>query len=308
MIKLSIVSPVYYGEKSSEELVKRITMACTSITKDFEIILVDDGSPDQSWKKIIEISEKNQNVLGIKLSRNFGQHYASDAGLSKAKGDWIVVMDCDLQDRPEEIPRLFSKALEGFDVVVASREQRQDSFLKVFFSDMFYKALSWLTDTEQNSKVANFGIYKNTVIKEINNLSESFRYFPAMIKWVGFKRAELSVQHASRDEGESTYNFRRLLALALEVIIAFSEKPLRMMTYLGLSISLMSFCVGIYVLIRALQGAFLIQGWASIMVSLWLLAGIIMFFLGIVGIYVGRNYREAKGRPIFIISEQAGKS
>lgn len=205
MIEISVVSPVYHGELSVEELVRRVQVACESIVQSYEIILVEDGSPDGSWEKIETLMGSVRGVKGIRLSRNFGQHYAIAAGLARAKGRWVVVMDCDLQDRPEEIPFLYKKALEGFDLVVARRTVRLDSFTKRMFSKVFYWTLSWLTDTEQNSETANFGIYSRKVIDTINSLRENFKYFPVMTRWVGFKRVEIEVEHARREHGKSSY-------------------------------------------------------------------------------------------------------
>jgi polyisoprenyl-phosphate glycosyltransferase len=209
MPHLSIVSPVYRAEKILPVLVQRITDAVKLITNDFEIILVDDFSPDNSWAVIEELAKENTTIKAIKLSRNFGQHYAITAGLDHAKGEWIVVMDCDLQDRPEEIPLLYKKAQEGFDIVLARRSVRKDKLIKRLFSKYFYKALSYLTGSEQDESVANFGIYHQKVIDAIRQMRESIRYFPTMVQWVGFRAMKIEVQHDERYEGETSYNFRK---------------------------------------------------------------------------------------------------
>lgn len=168
-MKISVVSPIYKGENTVRELVKRITDSLKEVSNDYEIILVDDFGPDKSWDIIEEISNSNPNVKGVKLSRNFGQHYAITAGLDHTNGDWIVVLDCDLQDRPEEIPRLYQKVQEGYHIVKASRKQRIDSFSKKMQSKIFYLILSYLTGTKHDSSVANFGIYKREVIDAIGH-------------------------------------------------------------------------------------------------------------------------------------------
>lgn len=174
---ISIVSPVYKAEKIVDILVKRIKEEVSKITENYEIILVEDGSPDRSWEAIERNCMEDKRVKGIKLSRNFGQHYAITAGLDHAKGEWTVVMDCDLQDRPEEIINLYQKALEGYDIVLARRHKRQDSFLKRTFSWLFYKILSYLTGTKHDPAVANFGIYHKKVIQAVSQMRESIRYF-----------------------------------------------------------------------------------------------------------------------------------
>ncbi|MEI6523349.1 MAG: glycosyltransferase family 2 protein [Bacteroidota bacterium] len=300
----SIVSPVYRAEKIIPTLVKRIEDSISQITSNYEIILVEDCGPDNSWAAIESIAKTNLRVKGIKLSRNFGQHYAITAGLDQCKGEWIVVMDCDLQDQPEEIINLYAKAKEGFDIVLARRAQRKDGFFKRFFSAAFYKTLSYLTGSEQDETVANFGIYSKKVIDAVVSMRESIRYFPTMIKWVGFESAKIDVVHDSREEGESSYNFKKLLKLALEIILAFSDKPLRLMIKIGLIISLISVVIAIDAIYSWLNGDISVLGYTSIIVSIWLLSGIIISTLGLVGLYVGKTFEGVKNRPIYLIQKK----
>jgi len=300
----SIVSPVYRAEKIIPTLVKRIEDSISQITSNYEIILVEDCGPDNSWAAIESIAKTNLRVKGIKLSRNFGQHYAITAGLDQCKGEWIVVMDCDLQDQPEEIINLYAKAKEGFDIVLARRAQRKDGFFKRFFSAAFYKTLSYLTGSEQDETVANFGIYSKKVIDAVVSMREYIRYFPTMIKWVGFESAKIDVVHDSREEGESSYNFKKLLKLALEIILAFSDKPLRLMIKIGLIISLISVVIAIDAIYSWLNGDISVLGYTSIIVSIWLLSGIIISTLGLVGLYVGKTFEGVKNRPIYLIQKK----
>ena len=300
---ISIVSPVYQSEKCVPDLVSRIVSSVQNIGEDYEIILVDDGSRDESWYAVQKECSQNPKVKGFKLSRNFGQHIAITAGLEQAKGDWVVVMDCDLQDQPEEIPKLFAAAKEGNDIVLARRVDRQDGFIKKLFSKLFYMFLGYLTETKQSSEVANFGIYSQKVVSTIVSTKESFRYFPALVQWVGFKRKFVDVEHAPRAHGESNYNFSKLLDLGINVALAFSNKPLNLVIRLGLLISAISLAVGIVVIVGWFQGSIAVQGWASLMVSVWFLAGIIIFITGIVGLYVGRIFDVAKSRPLYIVSK-----
>ncbi|MEY5049230.1 MAG: hypothetical protein RLZZ175_2589 [Bacteroidota bacterium] len=299
--KLSIVSPVYRAEKIIPELVSRIISATSKITDNFEIILVEDCGPDNSWEAIELECKKNTKIKGIKLSRNFGQHYAITAGLNYAKGEWVVVMDCDLQDMPEEIPNLFEKTKEGFDIVLARRYERQDTFLKRLSSKLFYSTLSYLTGVKQDATVANFGIYNHKVIKAIITMKESIKYFPSMVKWVGFKSTKLNVQHAERAEGNSSYNLKRLINLALDIILAYSDKPLRLTVKAGLIISFSSFIFAIFTFIRAIFHDFKISGYASTIISIWLFSGLIIFILGIIGLYLGKVFDGVKGRPSYIV-------
>lgn len=304
MPHISIVSPVYRAEKIIPELVSRIKESVEKITTDFEIILVEDNGPDNSWQVIEDIAKSDEKVVGIKLSRNFGQHYAITAGLDASKGEWVVVMDCDLQDQPEEIPNLYTEAMKGFDVVLAQRHQRKDGFFKRFFSAAFYRVLGYLTGSKQDETIANFGIYNKKVIDAVKSMRESIRYFPTMVKWVGFKFIKIKVAHNERAEGETSYNFKRLLNLALDIILAFSDKPIRLAVKLGLLIAAMSVVISIVYLAKYLAGHVVILGYTSLIISIWLLSGLIMATLGVVGLYVGKTFEGVKQRPIYIIEKK----
>ena len=303
MIHLSIVSPVYKGEKILEELVLRIHNSVSKITDSYEIILVDDFSPDKSWQKIVEISKKNKNVFGFKLSRNFGQHYAITAGLNQVTGDYVVVLDCDLQDQPEEIEKLFNESQKGFDIVLARRYERKDSIYKKTISKLFYKTLSYLTGTKQDATVANFGIYSKQVNNEVVKLEEKIKYFPTMVKWVGFSTSFVNVEHASRSEGKSNYNLKKLLNLALDIVLAYSDKPLRLIIKFGLSIALISFAMVVYVLYEKVTGKVSVSGYASLIISIWFLSGCLLTTLGVVGLYIGKIFEGVKNRPSYIIEK-----
>lgn len=303
-IKISVVSPVYKGEKMAVELVLRNVEALTGMGVDYEIILVNDASPDNSWQAIEAECKKNPKVKGLNLSRNFGQHYAITAGLAYTSGDWIVVMDCDLQDRPEEIPNLYAKAQEGYDSVLAQRVQRKHGWFKKMGSKCFYKVFSYLTETKQDASVANFGIYNRKVIDAVLSMGDAMRYFPTQIQWVGFKRAYLPIQHDERAEGKSTYNLSRLFRLAFDTIISFSDKPMRLMVKMGVLVTLASFIVGIVFLVRYCLGEIEVLGFTSLIISLWLLGGIIISLIGVVGIYLGKLFEKAKERPTFIIDQK----
>jgi len=304
MIDLSVVTPVYKAEKIIPLLVSEIERNINNLKLDYEIILVNDGSPDMSWNEILLVCKNNPKVKGVNLSRNFGQHYAITAGLDISKGEWVVVMDCDMQDRPDQISKLYAKVLEGYDMVLARRVVRNDSPLKKFSSVLFYKVFGYLTDTEQDPTVANFGIYNMRVINAILSMKDHIRYFPTMSQWVGFKKEFVNVEHGEREEGESSYSWGTLIALATNNIIAFSLKPLRLTIKIGLFISIISALVGILYLLLFLFDLTTVSGFTSIMISVWFLAGIIIFILGIIGIYLGKVFEKVKDRPTYIISEK----
>lgn len=302
-MRLSIVSPVYRAETLLPKLVSRIEAVVKTITTDYEIILVEDFSPDRSWKVLKEIAIQNKKVKAVKLSRNFGQHYAITAGLDQSQGDWIVVMDCDLQDQPEEIPKLYFKAMEGYDVVLGRRYNRKDTFFKRFFSAAFYRTLGYLTGSKMDESVANFGIYSRKAIDAVISMRESIRYFPTMIKWVGFPYTKVDIEHDDRNEGKSSYNLKRLFNLALDIILAYSDKPIRLVVKLGVIISLIAVAISFFYLVKYVRGEVLVQGYASLIISLWFLSGIIISTLGVVGLYVGKTFEGVKQRPIYVIEE-----
>ncbi len=301
---LSIVSPVYQADGIIDELVARILKNLTPIADDFEIILVDDGSLDLSWSKIVENCEKDQRIKGIQLSRNFGQHSAITAGIESALGEWVVVMDCDLQDRPEEIFPLYKKAKEGFDIVLASRVKRKDRLHKRFFSALFYGILSKLSGTRYDHTTANFGIYHRNVIQSILTMQESIRFFPAMVNWVGFRKAIISVEHAERFQGKSSYNFKRQFKLALDIMLAYSDKPLRLIVGLGVSISLIAFLFAFVMIYRAIQGQIHVLGYASLIISISFFSGIIISVLGVMGLYIGKIFEGIKKRPLYVVGKK----
>jgi len=303
-ILLSIVSPVYRAENIVEELVRQVKESVSTITDNFEIILVNDASPDNSWIKIALECEKDIRVKGIDLSRNFGQHYAITAGLSYAKGDWVVVMDCDLQDRPDEIPNLYQKAQEGWEIVYARRMERQDGFFKKLSSKLFHKVYSYLSGINTDSSIANFGIFHQKVINEYNKMKESARSFPSLVHFLGFKRTTFDVKHAERFEGTTSYTFSKLLHLSSDVILSNSNKPLKLTVKLGFYISFMSFLLALYNIIAHYTGVIKVAGYTTTVFSIWFVGGLILLVLGIVGLYVGKIFEQVKERQIFIVSKE----
>ena len=303
---ISIVSPVYRAEKMVEKLVEEIQLAMSQLDLKYEIILVDDRSPDNSWEVMKQISLRVPEVKSIRLSRNFGQHPTIMAGLAEAKGEWVVVMDCDLQDQPKEIKNLYLKALEGFDIVLARRTQRQDGFLKKLSSRMFYIVFNYLSGIDVNKEVANFGIYNSKVIRSVATMNDYIKFFPLFIQWVGFKNTSIVVEHNEREDGKSSYSILKLISLAFNTIISFSDKPLKIFTFLGLLISTVSFFFGCYFLFEALTGQISEPGFSSLIISIWLLSGIIISTIGIVGIYLGKTFNQVKNRPVYIIDEKHG--
>ncbi len=303
-IDISVVIPLYRCSESLNELWERLTAVLKKLGVSYEILFVNDRSPADDWSVVQELVSRDSLVRGISLSRNFGQHAAIFAGLSKSRGQWVVVMDGDLQDVPEEIEKLYAKALEGWNYVQGSRENRQDGFFKKLASRWFYKILGYFTDTEQDPCVANYGIYSEKVVSAMLSMQDKVKFLPAMVSWVGFSGCKIEVEHSRRELGTSSYSINRMLKLAFAVIVGFSDKPLRLVVRLGATITLMSLLYAGYTVVRWLNGDILVMGYSSIIVSIWLLFGINMIILGMMGIYLGRVYEHTKNRPYFIIDEE----
>lgn len=305
---LSVVIPVYKAEECLHELYRRLVAALGGITQDFEILLIEDRGGDRSWDVICELARKDLRVRGFQFSRNFGQHYGITAGLDHARGDWVVVMDCDLQDRPEEIPNLYRKAQEGYDVVLALRKERKDALHKRLFSWLFYKLFRYLSGLDYDGEAGNFRIVSRKVVGTFRTMRETLRLFGGLVTWMGYSTAAIEVEHSERYAGESSYTFSKLTNLALETIIAYSDKPLRISIKFGLAISFLAFVFGIYFVVQSLSGGQSIVGWTSLIVSIYFLGGIIISTLGIIGIYLGKAFDEVKHRPLYIIARSTDDS
>jgi dolichol-phosphate mannosyltransferase len=300
-IKISIVSPVYRAENIVDKLVERIVNTVSKITDSYEIILVEDCGPDNSWNKILENCTKNSKVKGIKLSHNCGQQHAIQAGLDASMGDYIITMDCDLQDQPEEIIKLYNKALEGFEIVVASRKNRQDDVFKRMLSRIFYSTLGYLTETKQDRTVANFACYHRCAVDAMAQVKDHNRYYPMLQQLVGFNYAKVEIEHAEREDGKSSYSFSKRLRLAMDTILTFSDKPLRLAVKFGVLLSILSIFAAIAMVILYIYSDIVVEGWSSILLLLTFLSGTIISVLGMVGLYVGKTFESVKQRPTYII-------
>lgn len=265
--------------------------------------MVEDCGGDRSWEIIKELASQDPRIRGLQFSRNFGQHHGITAGLDHCQGDWAVVMDADLQDRPEEIPKLYQKALEGYDIVLAKREKRKDRLLRRLASITFYKFFGYLSGMKYDYRVGNFRIISRKVVTHFCQMRENLRFFGGLVEWMGFPTAQVDVLHDARPQGKSTYTLRKLLKLAGEAILAYSDRPLRLSIKLGFTISLLSFIFGVYIVFRAIVHHIPVPGWTSLIVSLYLLGGIILASLGIIGLYLGKTFDETKKRPLYIIKD-----
>lgn len=301
---ISVACPVYCCARCLEDLCGRLKIALEAITANYEIVLVNDASPDDSWEVIRRLCAADARIRGIALSRNFGQHAAIAAALENVRGDWVVAMDCDLQDRPEEIARLYAKTREGYDGVFAERTDRKDNWFKRTASRAFAAVLNYLSGANYDWRTANFGIFSRAVIDAVRSLGGSARIFPMAVRWTGFKLTSIPVQHDARGDGDGAYTWRQRLRLALDVILASSDKPLRLVAGTGIAISIVALAATVYSVLRYLHGDVRVAGYTSLIASMWLLAGITLFCMGVVGLYVGRIFESVKARPAFIIRER----
>lgn len=307
MPRLSVVAPVYREAKVLPELYRRIAFALLPVTQDFEIVLVADGSNDGSWQIIKQLSAADSRVKGIKFTRNFGQHLAISAGLDACDGDLVVVMDSDLQDRPEVIPALVAKAREGFDVVFVARKNRPEPAAYQLAARVFYRVLRFLAKTNYEPAHGNFSIISRRVVERYREMGETLRFYGGIVDWLGFERSSIEAEHGERFAGQPGYNLRKRCKLASEIILAHSDRPLHFSVFFGVAISVLSGVTGIYMVVRSLFfRQYSVEGWTSLMVSMFFMSGIILLVLGVIGIYIGKIFNEIKQRPLYVIDDRVG--
>lgn len=301
---LSVVIPVFQSEAGLEELLERLKQALFAIRTGLEIILVDDGSDDNSWEIISKAAKKEGFIKGLRFSRNFGQHQAIFAGLELAQGEWVVVMDADLQDLPEEIPMMLTKAQLGYDAVLARRMDKKASWFSRVLTIVYYQFFYLMSGIKQDPSIGNFGVYNKRLIHQVLQMKECNWYFPTMVRWVGLNQSTLNVKHGVSSSQNSNYFFKSKFHLGLNTLLAFSDKPLRLTIKSGLFVALIGFLFALVTLIRYFSGAIVVPGYASIIISLWLLFGLLLTTIGIVGLYVGKTFEGVKNRPRYIVDQK----
>lgn len=304
-IYLSVVAPCYNEQEVLPEFSKRLIAAVHDANIDsFEVILVDDGSTDKTWQAIASLAAANKRIKAIKLSRNFGHQAALTAGLKKASGEYIFIIDSDLQDPPELLKEMISKAKSGFDVVYGQRRQRAgESFFKKASAKAFYRILSMLADVNIPKDTGDFRLINNKVLQAYNSLTESQRFTRGLIAWLGFKQVGILYDRHSRFAGTSKYPLKKMINFSIDAITGYSLKPLRFILVVGVYSALISSMIFIYTIYGWL---FMdtIPGWASIMTAVTFLSSVQLICIGMVGEYVGRILVETKRRPLFLIEEQ----
>jgi dolichol-phosphate mannosyltransferase len=302
---LSIISPVYQAESSIDELIKQINQSVRRITDNYEIILVDDRGPDQSWKKIQAHCATDNKIKGIRLSRNFGQHFAITAGIDFAKGDFLVILDCDLQDNPEYIVDMYNKSLEGNDIVYTIKKERKHSFFKNITASLFNRVFNYLMDNPAWKASKNVGAYSlinRKVAEAFKQYNDYQRHYLMVLRWLGFTHCYLEIEHRERYAGKSSYNFSKLMKHAINGITSQSDKLLRIFVTIGLTISVLSFLLIAIIILMYFTHGFL-SGWASTIVTLLFSTGIILTGIGVLGIYLGKTFEQSKNRPKYIVDQ-----
>ena len=299
--KLSVVIPVYNDQEVLDELLKRLTPAVTAICQNYEVILIDDGSRDKSWAKIEELKQQYENIVAVKLARNFGQQNAIAAGLDQATGDVIVLMDSDLQDRPEDIHVLVNALFEhNSTMAIAQWESRKDSFFKVFVSRLFFFVSDHMTEIHVKPRLGIFRAMRSSVVRELKKFPETTATTISLLYYIGHGYVAVPLKRDARFAGKSGYNLKKMLQLTLARLLSFSMLPLRFTTYTGLGLALMSFLLAIFWIIRKLiLGA--PTGWTSLIVVTLFLFGLNFAFLGILGEYIGKVFVEVKRRPKYVV-------
>jgi len=304
--ELSVVIPIYNEEENISVLYSRLVRVLDDTRIDFEIVFVDDGSRDRSLQGLKELEASDKRVVVIELARNFGHQVAITAGLDFARGNAIAVMDADLQDPPEVLPDFIAKWREGYEVVYAIRERRKETWLMRTSYATFYRLLRHVANIDIPLDAGDFCVMDRRVVDLLKSMPERSRFIRGIRSWVGLNQIGLPFERHARHAGTTKYSVGRLMLLALDGLISFSYLPLRIITVLGISVSFLSMLMAIFFFVKKLLYGLSPPGFASIMVSIFFLAGIQLITLGVIGEYVGRIFEEAKKRPIYILRRVSG--
>lgn len=300
---ISILIPVYNDQEVLDELNKRLVQVLPQLCNEYEIVLVDDGSKDNSWTKIEELKKQNGYIVGIKLLRNYGQQNAIAAGLDHVSGDIVVIMDSDLQDRPEDIPKLIEALLQNdASMAIAKWKSRKDSFLKKFASRLFFNVSQRITKINHQPNLGVYRAIRKEVVEELKKYQEKTSSTLSLLYWIGMDYVTVELKRDERYAGKSGYTINKMMKLALDRIISFSMFPIQVAIYSGLIISILNFIFGLVLIVRRMYGL-VAPGWTSIIVLVLFLFGMNFLFLGMIGEYLGRVYLEAKQRPKYIIKK-----
>jgi glycosyltransferase involved in cell wall biosynthesis len=308
MPKYSLIIPIYNEEETIPELYRRVSAVMDSLDDSVELILINDGSRDRSLNLMRELQERDARVCYISFARNFGHQAAVTAGLNFARGQVIVVLDADLQDPPELIPKMIESWQAGYHVVYAQRTKRKkESWFKRLTAYVFYRLLGQLADVDIPADTGDFCLMDRQVVDLLNSMPERNRYIRGLRAWIGFRQTAVKFERDPRFAGEVKYTFKKSLALAINSLVSFSKIPLRLSTYLGLFSALIALLMALLVLYwRLQQPDSPVTGLATILIAVFFLGSVQLISIGILGEYIGRIYEEVKGRPAYTIAEIAG--
>ena len=304
MSRLSIVIAAYNEADALPGMHARLSRVLDGMDLLAQVIYVDDGSRDATWRVLCELASDDSRVQLLRLSRNFGKEPALTAGLDRADGDAVVVLDADGQDPPELLPAFVAKWREGFDVVYGRRSSREgESWLKKTTANAFYRVMNRLSETSIPADTGDFRLMSRRVVEALRGLRERQRFMKGLFAWVGYPQVAIDYQREPRIAGRSKFNYWRLWNFALEGITGFSTAPLRVATYFGLVTSMAAFGYGGWVIVRTLLRGDPVPGWPSLMAVVLFLGGVQLMALGVIGEYLGRLYLEAKQRPLYLVQE-----
>ncbi|MBO9542048.1 glycosyltransferase family 2 protein [bacterium] len=301
---VSVIIPIFNEEEIIAELYRRMTVVMEGMAEPYELVLVNDGSRDTSLQKMQELAAKDQRLKIVDFSRNFGHQVAITAGMDHASGEAIVIIDADLQDPPEVIPRLVERWREGYDVVYAVRAKRHgDTFFKRVTAAGFYRILHRITSVDIPVDTGDFRLMSRRAVDALKQVRERHRFIRGLVSWIGFKQIGVEFVREERFAGETKYPLKKMLKFAFDGITSFSFLPLQLATYLGFFASLLAF-LGIFAVVGLkLFTSLPLPGWASLMVCTLLLGGVQLITLGIIGEYIGRIYDEVKQRPLYFTKD-----
>lgn len=301
---ISIIIPVLNEEKNIQNLYERLTKVMLGLEVSYELIFVNDGSRDASIGLIKVLAKKNTAVKYIDFSRNFGHQVAVTAGLDKTKGDAVVIIDADLQDPPELIAEMYQKRKEGYEVIYAKRKNRKgEGFLKLWTAKIFYRILSKMTSISIPVDTGDFRMIDQKIVEVLREMPEKNKYLRGQISWVGFNQTFVEYDRQERHAGETGYTYRKMLHFALDGITAFSDVPLKVVTYFGFLTSIVAFLVGVYALLAKFVWENSVPGWTSLMIAILFIGGIQMIAIGIIGEYLSRMNQNIRNRPLYIIRD-----
>ena len=305
--EISVVIPVFNEEENLRELGQRLIRTLTAIGRPFEIIFVDDGSTDGSWELLADLNRHYpQNIRALQFHRNFGQHQAIFAGFQAAKGKVMVTLDADLQNPPEEIPRLVAKLEEGYDTVGGWRENRQDSIFRRLPSQLVNYVMSRVTGVKLRDYGCMLRAYRRSVVDSINQCQESSSFIPALANLFAQRVAEIPVGHAERERGKSKYGIIKLLRLNFDLMTGFSNLPIHLVGFMGVTIAFLGLLFGFFLIIRRIFVGPEVEGVFTLFAILFVFVGLNTLGLALIGEYVGRIYREVRGRPRFVVRQTLG--